>query len=141
MNDSNAFARWRAAAPYLLSILRILCGLLFFVLGLSKLFAVPVPAMPDGSTFPLTSITGVAGVLELVGGALLILGLFTRTTAFILSGMMAVAYFKYHAPTSFWPMVNQGHPAILFCFIYFYMSAAGGGPWSVDAMRERSPSS
>jgi len=137
VNETGLISRWRAAAPYLLSILRILCGLLFFVLGTATLFAFPVPVMPDSGTAPLNTIGGVGGVLMTVGGAMLILGLFTRTAAFILSGMMAVAYFKYHAPQSFWPMLNQGHPAILFCFIYLYLSSAGGGPWSVDAMRGR----
>jgi putative oxidoreductase len=137
VNETGLISRWRSAAPYLLSILRIVCGLLFFVLGTATLFAFPHPVMPDGSTAALSSEGGVGGLLMVIGGALLILGLCTRAAAFILSGMMAVAYFQYHAPVNFWPMLNNGQPAIVFCFVYLYLSAAGGGPWSVDAMRGR----
>jgi putative oxidoreductase len=77
----------------------------------------------------------IGGVLELVGGALLLLGLFTRPAAFVLSGMMAVAYFQFHFPHSFWPTLNNGVPAVLYCFIWLYFSAAGAGPWSLDAKR------
>ncbi len=87
---------------------------------------------------PLASLAGVAAILEAFGGALLLLGLFTRPVAFLLSGEMAVAYFIGHAPQGFWPILNQGHPAILFCFVWLYLSAAGPGPWSVDAVRRPS---
>jgi putative oxidoreductase len=101
-----------------------------------KLFGWPA-AMPGGGTVPLLSQMGVGGAMEIVGGTLLLLGLFTRPVAFILSGEMAVAYFQFHAPQSFWPVVNQGQPAVLYCFIWLYLSAAGGGPWSLDALRRK----
>jgi len=130
-------AKWISWAPQLRSVLRIVCGLLFIPLGSMKLFAWPMGMPPDGSTAPLLSQTGIGGILEVAGGILLILGLFTRPVSFILSGEMAVAYFQFHAPAGFWPMMNQGQPAILFCFIFLYLSAAGAGPWSVDALRGR----
>jgi putative oxidoreductase len=80
---------------------------------------------------------GIGGLLEAVGGFLLLIGLFTRPVAFVLSGEMAVAYFQFHFPQGFWPVVNQGQPAVLYCFIWLYFSAAGAGPWSVDALRTR----
>ena len=101
-----------------------------------KFFGWPM-AMPDGTTASLLTQTGIGGALELVGGGLLLLGLFTRPVAVILSGEMAVAYFQFHAPQSFWPIVNQGQPAVLFCFIWLYVSAAGPGPWSLDAFRRK----
>ena len=84
-----------------------------------------------------SGVHGFAGIIEFVGGALLLLGLFTRPVAFVLSGEMAVAYFMAHAPQSFYPAINQGDAAILFCFVWLYISAAGPGPWSLDAMRGR----
>jgi putative oxidoreductase len=105
--------------------------------GTSKLFAFPVP-MPDGKTVEIASLLGVAGMLEVFGGGLLLLGLLTRPVAFLLSGEMAVAYFMGHAPNGFWPIVNQGTPAILFSFLWLYVSAAGPGPWSLDALIHRS---
>jgi putative oxidoreductase len=133
---SSLAHRWMASAPKLLSVLRIVAGFLFFLAGTSKIFAFPV-GMPGGLTAVFPSQVWIGGVLELVGGALLIFGLFTRPTAFVLSGEMAVAYFQFHAPSSFWPTVNNGVPAVLDCFIFLYLSAAGGGPWSVDALRKR----
>lgn len=130
-------ARWRSRAPEILSVVRIVCALLFMHVGSSKLFAVPVAIMPGGGTAPAGSLAWVAGVLEVLGGLLLLLGLYTRPVAFLLSGEMAVAYFKGHAPLGFWPVVNMGQPAILFCFLWLYLSAAGAGAWSVDALRER----
>ena len=100
-----------------------------------KLFAFPIAIIPGGGTVPVLSQGGIGSILELVGGTFLLLGLFTRPIAFVLSGMMAVAYFQFHAPQSFWPMVNNGIPAILYCFVWLYISAAGPGPWSVDAKR------
>ncbi len=105
--------------------------------GSTKLLAFPAAIMPGGGTAPLMSLPGFAGFLELVGGALLFVGLFTRPVAFLLSGEMAVAYFMGHAPRGFWPILNEGAPAILFCFIWLYISAAGPGPWSIDALRGR----
>lgn len=130
--------RWISWAPQFRSILRIVCGLLFLPIGSMKLFAWPMGMPPNNATAPLLSQMGVGGVLEVVGGTLILLGLFTRPVAFILAGEMAVAYWQFHAPMGFWPMMNQGQPAILFCFIYLYLSAAGAGPWSIDALRGKS---
>jgi len=113
----------------LLSVLRIVAGFLFIVHGTQKLFGVPIE-MPGGPV----SLAGAAGVIETVGGGLLLLGLLTRPIAFILSGEMAVAYFMSHAPQAFWPIANQGELAVLYCFLFLFVSAAGAGPWSVDAL-------
>jgi len=129
--------RWISWAPQFQSILRIVCGVLFIPIGTMKLFAWPMGMPPNGGTAALMSQMGIGGILEVFGGALILIGLFTRPVAFILSGEMAVAYFQFHAPMGFWPMMNQGQPAILFCFIFLYLSAAGAGPWSVDALRGR----
>jgi putative oxidoreductase len=129
--------RWRSWTPYLLSLLRIVAAFLFIQFGTAKLYGFPAPIMPDGSTAPFGSLVWFASVFETYGGFLLFVGLFTRPAAFILSGEMAVAYFKGHAPQGFWPVLNQGHPAILFCFLFLYLSAAGAGPWSLDALRDR----
>ncbi len=117
------------AAPYVLSALRIVAALLFLMYGMSKFFGFPAPGPR------LTPLLTVAGVLELVGGGLLLVGLFSRPVAFVLSGMMAVGYFIEHLPRGFFPMVNRGTEAILFCFIFLYIAAAGPGPWSLDAWR------
>ncbi len=130
-------ARWRARAPEILSLVRIVAALLFMHVGTAKLFGVPVAVMPGGGTAPAGSLVWFAGILETFGGLLLLVGLFTRPVAFVLSGEMAVAYFHGHAPMGFWPVVNMGQPAILFCFLWLYYSAAGAGPWSLDARRER----
>lgn len=117
----------------LLSILRIVSALLFMAHGTGKLFQwPPVDAFPTGPE-PMT-LPWIAGVLELVGGALLTLGLGTRIVAFILSGQMAVAYWMAHAPQAFYPIQNGGELAIMFCFVFLYIAAAGGGPWSVDKL-------
>lgn len=137
MDVSRAVERWAAWAPRLLSVLRIVAAFLFIQAGTMKLFAFPVGMPPDGGTAELFSQVGLGGVLEAFGGALLLVGLFTRPVAFLLSGTMAVAYFQFHAPGGFWPVVNGGSPAILFCFVWLYVSAAGAGPWSLDAMRAR----
>jgi putative oxidoreductase len=123
-------------APQLLSVLRIVAAFLFIQYGSMKLFGWPV-AMPGGRTAVLLTQVGIAGVLEVFGGGLLLLGLFTRPVAFLLSGEMAVAYFQVHAPQGLWPLVNQGLPAVLYCFIWLYFSAAGAGPWSLDALRKK----
>lgn len=122
-------------APQLRSVLRIVAAFLFIAHGTQKLFG--IPPMPPGMTVELMSQLGLAGVLEVVGGSLLLLGLFTRPVAFVLAGEMAVAYFQAHAPRSFWPAVNGGEPAVLFCFLYLYLAAAGPGPWSLDALLRR----
>ena len=137
MTTPNAVARWPRLAPYLQSLLRIVAAFLFIQFGTAKLFAFPAAVMPGGGTAPLASLPGIAGALEAFGGALLLVGLFTRPVAFLLCGEMAVAYFIGHAPKGFWPVLNQGHPAILFCFVWLYLSAAGAGPWSLDAVTGR----
>jgi putative oxidoreductase len=115
-----------------LSILRVVAALAFMAHGLMKIFHYPVAQ--EGVPDPLPTMLLVAGCLEIVGGGLLVLGLFTRPVAFVLSGMMAVAYFMAHAPSSFFPALNHGEPALLFCFIFFYLAFAGGGTWSLDAI-------
>ena len=117
----------------ILSLLRIVSALLFMEHGLMKLFHFPVPQ--PGVTDPLSTILTVAAILEIVGGFLLVIGLFTRPVAFILSGQMAFAYFTAHLPMSFWPGANGGGEAILYCFIFLYLASAGGGAWSIDALR------
>jgi putative oxidoreductase len=93
--------------------------------------------MPDGQTAKLLTQVGIGGVLETFGGLLLLVGLFTRPVAFILSGEMAVAYLQFHAPQGFWTIVNKGAEAVLYCFLWLYFSAAGAGPWSLDALRRK----
>lgn len=122
----------RAYEPQLLSVLRVASGLLLLQHGTTKYLNFPESPMNDAS---LASMGGAAGVLELIGGVLLIIGLFTRPVAFILSGMTAVAYFYAHAPQGFFPLLNGGELAALYCFVFLYLSAAGGGAWSVDRMR------
>lgn len=129
-------ARWATLGPEMLSVLRIVTAFLFIFPGTMKLFAWPM-AMPGGATAPVLSQLWIGGMLEVVGGGLLLLGLFTRPVAFVLSGEMAVAYFQFHQPMGFWPIENQGQPAVLFCFVFLYLSAAGGGPWSLDHARSR----
>jgi putative oxidoreductase len=135
VNGFGIASRWRSWAPQLLSILRIVAAFLFFQFGSAKWFAFPAAIMPGGGTVVPGSLIWFAAVLEVVGGTLLFLGLFTRPVAFILAGEMAVAYFRGHAPNGFWPVLNQGTPAVMFCFLYLYISAAGPGPWSLDAKR------
>ena len=119
-----------AWSPRALAALRIVSGLLFLAHGVVKLWGFPEGAEPGVQ--PLLSLFGIGAVLEVVGGALLVLGLFTRPSAFILSGEMAVAYFMFHAPSSPFPAVNGGDAAILFAFIFLYISTAGAGAWSLD---------
>ena len=119
----------------LLSVLRIMSGLLFLEHGTAKFLKFPYnPALDNLQTL---SLPGIGGIMELIGGALLALGLFTRPVAFILSGEMAVAYFVGHAPGGFFPLLNRGELAIVYCFLFLYFAAAGGGPWSVDAARSK----
>ncbi|MBV8838306.1 MAG: DoxX family protein [Alphaproteobacteria bacterium] len=117
-------------APRMLSVLRIVSGLIFMEHGTFKWLGFP----PPGGNPQLATMSGAGGVIELVGGALLVLGLFTRPVAFILSGEMAVAYWSSHAPRNFFPIVNQGDAAILYCFIFLYIVFAGGGAWSLDRL-------
>ena len=140
MNTQRIAAQWASWAPRFLSVLRIVAAFLFAQFGTAKLIAFPAAIMPGGGTAALGSLPGIAGLLESVGGALLLVGLFTRPMAFVLAGEMAVAYFIGHAPHGFWPILNQGHPAVLFCFVWLYISAAGAGPWSLDARRGKWPS-
>ncbi len=135
MDNPNPVSRWRSSAPYLLSVLRIMAAFLFIQVGTAKLFAFPAAIMPGGGTAPVTSLPGIAGVLETFGGLLLLVGLFTRPVAFILSGEMAVAYLYGHAPNGFWPVLNLGTDAVFYCFLWLYLSAVGPGPWSLDARR------
>ncbi len=117
---------------YLFSALRIMTGLLFLEHGTSKLLGFPYA---DMSQMPATMLW-ITGLLELIGGALIAVGLLTRLTAFILAGFMAVAYFMAHASQNFFPMINHGEAAILFCFVFLYFAVAGAGPYSVDASRQ-----
>ena len=137
MSDSNIVTRWSQWGPQLQSMLRIVAAFFYMISGTVIILAFPVGMPPNGGTAPLMSQLWIGGMLELVGGALLVLGLFTRPVAFILAGEMAVAYFQFHAPHGFWPNFNNGLPAVLYCFVWLYFSAAGAGPWSVDAMRKR----
>ena len=129
-------AGWTAWAPRFHSLLRIVAAFLFIAPGTTILFAFPTGMPRGGTAVPFTQVW-FGGVLEAFGGALLLVGLFTRPVAFLLAGEMAVAYFQFHAPRGFWPILNDGTPAVLFCFVWLYLSAAGGGPWSLDAWRAR----
>ena len=135
MSTDGLLSRWRSWAPYLLSIVRIFAAFVFIQPGTAKLFAFPAAILPDGGTAQIWSLIGLAGILEAAGGFLLLIGLFTRPVAFLLSGEMAVAYFMAHAPQSFWTVLNHGEAAVFFAFFWLYLSAAGPGPWSVDALR------
>ena len=131
----NALELQTVWAPRLLSVLRIVAALIFMAHGTQKLFGFPAP---PANGFPAVfSLLWVGGVLELVGGLLLLLGLFTRPVAFVLSGEMAVAYWMFHAPRNFYPTLNGGDASILYCFVFLYLAAAGPGPWSLDAQRRR----
>ena len=132
MNLFNGASRWQ---PEALAILRIVTGLTFMAHGVIKLFGFPEGAMPGQQE--IVSLMGLAGILETLGGALIIVGLFTRPTAFILSGMMAVAYFMAHFPQSPYPAVNGGDAAILFCFVFLYLVTSGPGSWSLDGAKKR----
>lgn len=122
-----------AWTPRMLSVLRIMSALLFMSHGTQKILGFPMHPNPPA----MFSISWTAGCLELIGGLLLALGLFTRPVAFILSGEMAFAYFIAHAPRDFFPVLNGGDAAILYCFVFLYIAFAGPGPWSLDAMMQR----
>jgi putative oxidoreductase len=121
----------------MLAVLRVVVGLVFITFGTMKLFSFP-PGPPGMPPLKLISEMGIGGILEAFGGLAIVLGLLTRPIAFILAGEMAVAYFQFHAPQSFWPSSNQGTPAILYCFVFLYLAVAGAGAWSIDEMIARS---
>ena len=129
-------ATCKAWTPRILGVLRIVTGFLFLQHGTAKLLGTPHIAMFDG--VQLVSLLGLAGVLELVGGSLILIGLFTRPVAFILSGEMAVAYFMAHAPHGFLPILNQGELAVVYCFVFLYLSVAGAGAFGLDAVLRKS---
>ena len=140
MTAPSLVAKWANRAPEVQSMLRIVAAFLFMQPGAMILFAFPVGMPPNGGTAPFMSEIWIGGVLEVVGGALLLLGLFTRPVAFILSGEMAVAYFQFHAPQGFWAVTNNGMAAVLYCFVWLFFSVAGAGPWSLDARRSSTAS-
>jgi putative oxidoreductase len=125
-------SRWQ---PQLLAILRIVVALLFIEHATIKLFGFPPGGMPGPQ--PIATLLGAAAIIEMVTGVLVLLGLWTRLAAFIASGEMAVAYFMFHGSKGFWPAVNMGEAAVLFCFIFLYLAAAGPGAWSIDGSRTR----
>jgi putative oxidoreductase len=124
------------SAATLLGILRIVAGLLFMAHGTQKLLA--FPGAPGASSVPIASLLGVAGLLEAIGGAMLVFVFFTRPVAFVVAGEMAVAYFRSHAPQGPWPILNRGELAVLFCFLWLYIAAAGPGRFSLDGRRRGS---
>lgn len=130
--DTTTFTTW---TPKALALLRIVTAYLFLLHGTAKLLDFPHVAMFDN--LPLMSLSGIAGIFELIGGVLLIIGLFTRPTAFVLSGMMAVAYFIAHASqgNALFPLLNGGEAAVLYCFIFLFIAAAGPGAWSIDGRK------
>ena len=129
------FSRLSRFSPYTLSLLRLMSGLLFLEHGLTKIFGVPF--RDKFFVTNLSSLEGAAGLIELIGGTLLTLGLLTQPVAFLLSGEMAIAYFTVHAPQNFYPGLNGGELAILYCFLFLHLSTVGGGPWSMDALIAR----
>jgi len=135
MTAPKIIAKWSTWGPYLQSVLRVVAASMFILSGTMKLFAFPAGVPPDGGTIPLMSQIGLGAILEAFGGGLLLVGLFTRPVAFLLAGEMAVAYFQFHARQGFWPTMNGGVPAVLYCFIWLYFSAGGAGPWSLDSKR------
>jgi putative oxidoreductase len=124
-------------SPYIYAIMRIVVGFLFACHGAQKLFGVLGGFGPMGGTAPLFSLMGLAGIIEFFAGALIMVGWLTGYAAFIASGQMAAAYFMAHHPRGFWPLLNEGEPAALFCFLFLYIASQGGGVWSIDRMRSR----
>jgi len=133
----NLIEKWQSLSPYLQGLLRIFAAFMFITAGTMKLFAFPMGIPPNNGTVQLISQMGLAGILETFGGLLLLVGLYTRPVAFILAGEMAVAYFQAHFPQNFWPIINGGQPAILYCFIWLFLSAAGAGAFSVDSLLKK----
>ena len=134
MNQPRIVTLWVSRGPEFQALLRIVTGFLFIWPGSMKLFAFPI-GMPGGATLTVGSQLWIGAWMEVVGGALMMAGLFTRPVAFLLAGEMAVAYWQFHAPRGFWPIVNGGTDAAILCFVFLYFSAAGAGPWSLDARR------
>jgi putative oxidoreductase len=132
MSIERTLAPWQ---PQLLSVLRFMAGLEILQHGTAKILH--FPTVPQMANVQIGSLAGVGGLIELIGGTLMVLGLFTRPTAFILCGFTAVAYFMVHASKSFFPILNGGELAVLYCFVFLYIFAAGPGPWSIDAARGR----
>ena len=120
----------QSQAPRLLSILRIVTAFLFLAHATQKLFG-----LPAGARASVLSLLWAAGAIELVGGTLILVGFWARPVAFILAGEMAVAYFRVHNRANFWPLLNRGEVTVLYCFVFLYLAAAGGGPWSIDRLR------
>jgi putative oxidoreductase len=135
MSSDSLSAVWAPRAQSVLSILRIFTGLELLQHGTGKILGFPV--VPTFAHVQITSLTGMGGLIELIGGALFTIGLFTRPVAFILSGFTAVAYFMAHASRGFYPVLNGGELAALFCFVFLYFTFAGAGPWSLDAVMNR----
>jgi putative oxidoreductase len=133
IKEPTLVAKWSAWGPRLQSVLRIVAAFMFVLAGTTKLFAFPAGVPPNGGTVQLMSQIGLGATMEVFGGVLLLLGLFTRPVAFLLAGEMAVAYFQFHFPQGFWPTMNGGVPAVLYCFVWLYYATAGAGPWSLDA--------
>lgn len=129
--------KWSSWSPYLHGLLRIVAAFMFLVHGSMKLFAIPAGMGPNNATVHLMSQIGLAGILEFFGGLLMLFGLYARPAAFILSGLMAVAYFQVHFPRGYWPGMNGGELAVLYCFIWLYFSASGAGALSLDALRKK----
>jgi len=121
----------------MLAVFRIVAGLVFITAGSTLVFGYPPSPVPM-PPFTLMSQTGIGGLLEFLGGIAIVLGVFTRPVAFVLAGEMAVAYFQFHAPSSFFPTINQGIPALLYCFLFLYLMVAGAGAWSIDRALARS---
>ena len=125
-HQNSFYSQW---TPRILSVLRMITAFLFMQHGGQKLFGFPAPSQ---AVHPLFSLIGMAGILEFFGGLLLLIGLFSRPVAFLLSGQMAVAYFMAHAPQGFWPLLNKGELAVMYCFVFLYIATRGSGVWSVD---------
>jgi putative oxidoreductase len=137
MKLSEVGAGWRVLGPFFHSALRIVAAFVFILAGLSKLFAWPQAMLPSGAAAHFPTQPWFAGVIETVGGAFVLIGLCARPIAFVMAGEMAVAYFHVHAKRGFWPTANGGMAAVLFCFIWLFISAAGAGPISIDTLRRK----
>ncbi len=137
MTNMGIIARWKSWGPYCQALLRIVASFMFIQAGTMKLFAFPIGMPPDNSTAQLLTQVGLAGILEVFGGLLMLVGMWTRPVAFILAGEMAVAYFQFFAEKSFWTVVNGGSEAALYCFVWLFFSAAGAGAWSIDGVLVR----
>jgi putative oxidoreductase len=132
MAHQESKAKWSAMGPYLLSTLRIVAAFMFILYGTQNLFGFPSDTSKSSETVQFLSQLGIGSILLIAGGILLLLGLFTRPVAFVLSGEMAVAYFQFHFPQGPWPTLNGGTDAVLYCFVCLYFSAVGGGVWSLN---------